>query len=475
VAVGSVSDSWASFRNGGSNSTTVLDFPTSWSPENGISWQRELPGYGQSTPLLWREILYLTYVEGPQKDLSVVLACDAKTGERVWEFPISTSSPDASWYAKSRAAPTPVLDSQGIYAFFEGGDLVALNHNGDLRWQRSLSKEYGEIKTGHGLGASLAQTDDAIFVLVDHEGPAYLLSVDKATGKNRWKSERSSRISWSSPVVAKLQETLQIIVSSNGSVDGYNAANGKLIWTLEDVSGNTITSPTVSGNCVFVGAKKESATFCLQFLVDAKLGDYRQIWKNDSAICNYASPLVYRENVYVVDSKGVIHCLDKGNGKTRFAEKIADACWATPIALDNQILFLTKTGAGTFIKTGPEFQPTSTNFLWKTDNPPAPVSYVQHPPGDSNSTFVDRLRTSDDNGDGFIAKSELPELLQRSFGRLDTSGDGFIDLEEIEAIENRIRMANASTIYDDPIVYGFVVGNRSIYVRTGTRIYCIRY
>ncbi|MFN9236333.1 MAG: hypothetical protein ACK6D4_17000, partial [Planctomyces sp.] len=42
---------WTSFRNGGS-SAAHGSFPVAWSPEKNVAWQIELPGYGQSSPVV---------------------------------------------------------------------------------------------------------------------------------------------------------------------------------------------------------------------------------------------------------------------------------------------------------------------------------------------------------------------------------------------------------------------------------------
>ncbi|MFM7831370.1 MAG: hypothetical protein ACKPJD_06245, partial [Planctomycetaceae bacterium] len=42
---------WTSFRNGGS-SVADGSFPVTWSPATNVAWQLELPGYGQSSPVI---------------------------------------------------------------------------------------------------------------------------------------------------------------------------------------------------------------------------------------------------------------------------------------------------------------------------------------------------------------------------------------------------------------------------------------
>jgi outer membrane protein assembly factor BamB len=82
--------------------------------------------------------------------------------------------------------------------FFESGDIIGLTHGGEVRWSRSLTREFGEFVSNHGLGGSLIQTDSTVLLQVDHTGPSYMLAVDKATGSNVWKTERPSRLSWTS-------------------------------------------------------------------------------------------------------------------------------------------------------------------------------------------------------------------------------------------------------------------------------------
>ena len=43
----------------------------------------------------------------------------------------------------SKGAPTPAVDAERLYAFFDSGDLLALTHDGQTVWHRKLGAEYG--------------------------------------------------------------------------------------------------------------------------------------------------------------------------------------------------------------------------------------------------------------------------------------------------------------------------------------------
>lgn len=55
----------------------------------------------------------------------------------------------------------------------------------------------------------------------------------------------------------------------------------------------------------------------------------------------------------------------------------------------------------------------------------------------SRGDFLKQLKASDKNKDGKITKAELPERMQRMFGRMDSNGDGVIDKKEVAAVEKR--------------------------------------
>ncbi|MEM9368288.1 MAG: PQQ-binding-like beta-propeller repeat protein [Planctomycetota bacterium] len=486
VALGD--ERWTSFRNGGPNRAASDKLPLVWSPTNGIAWQRETPGYGQSSPLLWDGRLYLTAVKGPLKDEGVIVAMDTNSGETHWKRAFPTSHPEANFDQKCRAASTPVVDETGIYAFFSSGDVFAVSHAGDVLWRRRLRQEYGDFENGHGLGSSLAQTEDAVIVLVDHQGPSYLLAIDKRNGENLWKAERSSRTSWASPVVAKIRGREQIVVSSNGSVDGYDARSGALVWSVTDVGGNSISSATVAGNRVFAGAsasgfsgRNASGTSCCIVVKGDRNPSADIAWRAEKASCHYVSVVEDGGLTWHVNNVGVVFCLDAATGKSHYKARTTGMCWATPLVAGGHLYLFGKNGRTMVIKAGPEFEEVAVNELWDAKNPPMPERYTPYRPTQSSQSdpmqqAMEQLRSSDRNKDGVIEREELPSQLRPFFPQLDTNRDRKIDKAEVNAMAARIsegRSSDSAESYGDPIVYGVAASDDALYLRTGTRVYCV--
>lgn len=469
--------SWPAFRNGGT-SLVEASLPLNWSPETGIAWQRELAGYGQSTPIIYGSRVFVTSVEGLNKETCTVACIDLKTGGQLWRhrFPAATTAPSS--YMMARAAPTPLVDQNGVYLFFESGDAAGLDQEGNVLWQRNLVADFGPLENNHGLGASPTQTADCIYVNVEHRGPSYLIALDKRTGDTRWKTTRPSSNSWSSPIAIDGQ----IIVSSNGAVTAYDAANGKLLWTLGDLDGNNVASPTPDGERLYVGARvSESAeggdASRSNLCIERRGGATPEIlWRADKAVTDYASPVVCGDCVYYLNNVGVVYCLDKRTGETHYAKRLGTQCWATPLVCQDGIYFFGKDGRTVVLKAGPRFETIAENLLWDTDAPPAPESYVEN----VSSLHASRgsgnlLEKNDADGDGALSIDEIPGRFRSAFAESDANGNGRLEGDEITAAGKAMaaRRAESQNGARDPIVYGVAAAGGRIVVRTGTRLYCL--
>lgn len=422
--------SWPAFLGQGAPSPVATSsLPLTWSPEESIAWSAEVPDYGQSSPVVWGDQVYVTSVEGPMKERYIVTALSLVTGEVLWQRRLDSSDPVENSLFVSRAAPTPAVDQDGVYAFFESGDLAAFDHGGEALWRRSLSSDYGRFLNEYGLGASPVQSKDSLFLLIDHEGPSYLVAVGKGDGSTLWKTDRCPRRSWSSPTWMAVGDRRHIVCSSAGTVDGYDPVGGKLLWSLEGVGGNTLTTPLSYANgCCLISASPgrrgenalEARQSNLLLQVESQDGAFRArpLWRTEKAAVGMASPIVYEGCAYWINSVGAVFCLDVDSGEAHYVERLRQACWATPLAIGDRVYCFGKDGLTTVLQSGPVFRILAENQLW-----------------DPKSVAVDEAA---------VAK---------------------------ESSEERRRAASRLT---GPIQYGVAVAKGSFLIRTGSRLYCVR-
>ena len=344
--------SWPGFRGSGLSLSSARDLPIEWSDKKNIAWKIDLDGYGQSSPVVWEDRVFVTSAQGEEKETLRIDCFDLETGNSLWEksFPASQKVKKSRYV--SYAAPTPVADENFLYAFFESGDVIALDHDGELRWTRSLTKDYGAFAGNHGLGSSPALSSTGLVVLVDHSGPSYLICLDKETGKNLWKSDREERVSWSSPIVVQAEEGEEILISSNGIAESYDAAAGERKWFFDGIEGNTVASPTSSGDLVIIGSSGKDQSRAIRRDGSGDDTGSHQAWQAEEAASSFGSPLVYDENVYFVNRAGVAFCNDLATGKLNWTHRLPASTWASPVGAGDRIYFFSTNGATTILRTG---------------------------------------------------------------------------------------------------------------------------
>ena len=352
-----------------------------------------------------------------------ILCWQLSDGTLLWKHTLKNSVPAKSSLYVSRAAPTPATDGERVYAFFESGDVLALSMEGKPLWQRSLTKDYGAFEGNHGLGSSPVLTDDGVALLIDHSGPSYLISLSKEDGSTLWKTDRESRTSWSSPMLATLKAGEQIVCSSSGSLDGYDPNSGKKLWSVDELSGNTVASPlSYNGKIVLVGAssgrgeESEAGTTRTNAAIQViknSAGEMESkiLWSTDKATSSFGSPVIHGGQAYWVNRSGVVYCLDAASGEVHYNKRLAESCWATPLAVDDRIYFFGKAGNTTVLQAGEEYKVLAENVLWS---------------------------------------------------------------EEAEAEKPKDAADPASAIFGGRTVYGVAAVNNSILIRTGNKLYCVR-
>lgn len=506
--------SWTGFRNGGTSRLSGT-LPLHWSPDKGIAWQVETDGYGQSAPVVAGGRVFVASVIGDEKERCAITAFALKDGRQLWQHRFDAAHRAPSNYMMSRSAPTPIVDRDAVYVFFESGDLVAVSLEGQQLWHRDLTADYGVFNSNHGLGSSPAQTASLILLNIEHKGPSFLLAVDKRTSETRWKTERPSGSSWTTPVIASHESGQQVVVSSGGDLSSYDPESGKLLWSIDGLEGNSVPSPCAVGELIFSGARipefgsasdAARSNLCVRITGDASQ-PYELCWRAGKAVSDYASPVVDGEQVYFLNKVGVLFCVDIWSGETIYQQRLRTECWATPIITENGIYFFAKDGTVKVIQRGREFSVVATNQLWDKEKPPAPETYREavranrhgahggestpgHGPSSSSTDdsanngqskvsraegMIAAMMKGDSNGDGILQATELSPGFRSMLKRVDTNGDGELDSEELTAMAESFtkRRQNSRASSRDPIVYGVAAVPGIIIVRTGTRLFCV--
>ncbi|MFO1065978.1 MAG: PQQ-binding-like beta-propeller repeat protein [Pirellulales bacterium] len=497
-------NAWPAFLGQGASTIDPASIPDHWGPTENIAWQASLPGKGQSSPVIWGDHVFVTSIEGTMKETCHIVALSLTDGRELWRTSLDSVTPVRSTYTQSRSAPTPTVDSERVYVFFETGAVAAYSHSGKLEWKRALPEEYGEFESTIGLASSPILVDNKLILLIDHEGPSYLLALNCETGETCWKTDRTSRSSYASPAIVPVAGKPQIVCSSSGSVDGYSPSTGEQLWTYEEnVGGNRTGAPVAVADGVFAVAaspgmhnEREEQAKSTNFLmkVDFENGVYtpRVLWYAKDAMSAYNSPLIYRGYGYWINKSGVVYCFNAQTGENVYTKRSGGVCWTTPVGIGDRVYLFGKDGLTTVIATGPEYKVVCENQLW---DPAVAGRDARASRGMNMGNHGEH--GSDSKSDGATSATPNAGPLNEnspdaapSSGRSQSSLDQSVDQAGQDNKRASQRPSSAdrrgptaqlteseqqeAIRFADPVQYGVAIVNGNLVIRTGDRVYCIR-
>ena len=183
-------------------SSPEKNLPANFSKTNGVKWVTSLPGHSAATPIIWNNHVFVSSTDIRTHTLRAI-ALDRATGKELWNQEIAPTMNEGP--RTSQAAPSPTTDGNLVYFYYGTGDLVAFDFAGKKVWSRNLQTDYGQFAFQWVYSSSPTLYDGKLFIedLQRNEpvrgrgrkdGPidSFLLALDPKTGKELWKQVRPS-------------------------------------------------------------------------------------------------------------------------------------------------------------------------------------------------------------------------------------------------------------------------------------------
>jgi outer membrane protein assembly factor BamB len=331
----SYAEPWSCFRGPRYGVSTWKNLPVAWDGESGLGvvWRTPLETSCVSSPVLWQDRIFLT--EADEKGRAL-LAIDAESGRLVWRRAVADGGRDAPLPPVADSAlalPTPACDAGGVYALFGTGDLVALGHDGKLKWQLFLKRP----EIGYGYASSPCVVDGLVCVQFDELNGGRILAVEAASGKIRWEHPRSRGPSWASPVIVPGADGKPlVVVNANGSATAYDLA-GKPVWDVEGVTGQVTPSPVWWNQRVYL-ANVGSRLICYDVSSSP-----REAWQLTGKLPDVSSPVVVDGLLFMATGNGQLTCVDAATGKELWNRK-SPRCYASLVAGGGRVYALGRDG-----------------------------------------------------------------------------------------------------------------------------------
>ena len=180
-------ESWPQWRGPQLNGiSSERGLPLRWSKTQNVAWTLPLPEWSGSTPIVWNDHVFLNVAQGADLHL---WAIDRATGTRRWTRRLGGEN--RKMMKQNMSTPSPVTDGRHVWVMTGTGLLKAFDFAGTELWSRNIQDDYGRFGLMHGYGSSPLLHEGSLYVQVLHgmmtDDPSYVLRIDAASGKTRWR------------------------------------------------------------------------------------------------------------------------------------------------------------------------------------------------------------------------------------------------------------------------------------------------
>jgi outer membrane protein assembly factor BamB len=392
-------ENWPQWRGPSGNGVSQEEgVPIQWNETESIAWKAPLGGVAVSSPIVWNDKAFVTSQigrgklrggshptlargeqQGDEKPLGgegsasdetqatfLVEAFEVSEGKRLWQYKLPAEGDFPEVHSKhNMASPSPVTDGELVYAWFATGQIVALDMEGRLVWERHLGTEISPFVISWGHGSSPVLYEDLLILQCYHQPASHLLAVDKKTGKEEWSLERGQGIhSHCTPFVARTDSRDELIINSSERVDAYNPLTGKLYWYADEPVRYAIPAPAYDDGILYMSRGYRSGPYlALRIGGSGDVSETHLLWRVAKGAPYISSLLYYEGLVYMVNGLGVATCIDAATGKRVWQERIGGIYSASPVAAEGRIYLINEGGETVVLHAGRELQILARNPL----------------------------------------------------------------------------------------------------------------
>lgn len=354
--------------------------PVEWAEDKNVAWRIEIPGRGKSSPVVWDDrVIVTTAIPANSSTGSTagaepvhefhVLAVRRADGSTIWDQTARVEQPHAGTRAEGTfASASVVTDGENVIAFFGSRGLYCYDMEGSPKWE----KDFGDmnVRNDFGEGATPALHGDTLVVTWDHQGPSFIVALNKNTGEELWRKDRDEIDAWATPLVVEHDGVAQVITAGTNRVRSYNLTSGELLWEGDGLTMNPIPSPVAADGVVYLTSGYRGNALRAIRLADAKgdvTGTSAVLWEHNRDTPYVSSPLLYENNLYFLKSNSaILTTLDARTGEPLYdpirLEGLSEV-YASPVGASGRVYLLGRDGNALVIENGPEFKILAQNSL----------------------------------------------------------------------------------------------------------------
>jgi outer membrane protein assembly factor BamB len=352
--------------------------PVRWSKTENVRWKTDLPEPGNSTPIVWKDRVFITQTAGDRRTL---ICFDRKDGKVQWQTGPTFGEKEPSHETNPQSSSSPVTDGERVIVWFGSAGLYCFDLKGNELWHRDL----GQQRHIWGYGASPIIYHDLCILNFGPGDRSFLVALNKKTGEEVWRikdpagdsgekkpgEEKAEWIgSWSTPIIIDAAGRTELILHWPNRVIALDPNSGRDYWTCRGVNPLAYTSPLYDKQKQIVVAMGGFNGMALAVKAGGSgdVTETRRLWQHPKTKQRIGSGVIHDNHIYILNDPGVAECFELETGKLVWEERLKGPGprgdnWSSMVLADQKLFAINQGGDAFVLNASPKFQVLATNSL----------------------------------------------------------------------------------------------------------------
>ncbi len=381
LAVGVHAANWPAWHGpNGSGVTPDTNLPMRWSATENVRWKVPLPDRGNSSPIVWRDRVFVTQAIEKEHRLTVI-CLNRANGKVLWQSGTTYSEKAPTHETNPYASASPVTDGERVVAWFGSAGVYCYDFNGKELWNRNLGKQNHQW----GYAASPIIYGDLCFLNFGPGERTFLIALDKRTGKTIWKvdvppvqprertdgfaGQRNGAIgSWSTLLAIQFNGREELIVSYPEQVRAFDPKTGKELWVCDGLNPLIYSSPIYGDGVVVAMGGFRGTLVAVKPGGNGNVTATHRLWKRERNKNQLGTGVIHEGHFYVLDTPGIAECIELNTGKLVLEKRVSGAglkneSWSSMILSGDTIYILNQSGDTIILRASPKFEIIGVNSI----------------------------------------------------------------------------------------------------------------
>src|SRR5688572_21418534 len=311
LAFPSLAANWPTWR--GENALGVANetkLPLKWSATENVLWKVPLPERGNSTPVVWKDKIFLTQAVDERR---TVMCLDRQSGKTLWQSGTSYNEQEETHETNPYCSASPVTDGERVVAWFGSAGVFCYDMNGKELWRVDLGKQ----SHTWGFASSPLIHGDLCLMYFGPGDAAALIALDKRSGKEAWRAkdpplEKRKRTdgfrgqeekgivgSFSSPILIDANGRTELVMTYPQLICAYDPKTGKELWRCDGLNELLYGSPIAGEGVVVAMGGFQGTTVAVKAGGNGNVTDTHRLWRHERTQNRLGSGVIHESHVYI--------------------------------------------------------------------------------------------------------------------------------------------------------------------------------